>query len=368
MKEKERPKKETAGGSDDIFNAEPQPENKNVTVSSGPYLETLPVAGMTAGEIRRKFKDRFDIDDEAAIIINGNDANEDTKLNAGEALMFVRHAGEKGGVVVEDTTATVTTPEGTRLKMKLPDLLARITPDMSTGPCILPTGVKSVLSRGPITLFIYEQAPSIQKFRWIAANSPRPYGPGTKYRDVRIALPYLIILSPFTRLNGQPQLLMGDECFFRNEPLRRLSDKLHFPALLNCSKFEQPTRSQALSWICTQYLKQTEDMASPDMGRRYAASFEAVRYCLLETGFNLSSENHEGNSWFNASKTIDKRISTIERWEEETKKDPMFVLDVNWIDTEYSVEEMANRIFNRYNASELTVRNSGDLERIIKQG
>lgn len=371
-KQKEKLGKPAPGGGDPIFDAEPA-ENKNVSVSSGPYLEELPVAGKTVGEIRRKFKDRFDIDDKAQAIINGDIADESAVLKAGEALMFVRHAGEKGTqVLVEEATATATTPEGGTRKMRLETLINRITPTMDTGPCILPTGVKAVFSRGQTTVWVWERPPGIQKLSWIKPESPVPYGPGTLYRSVRIGLPYLIIFAVFGRdEEGMPYVVKTDECFFRTEPLGSLSDKLMFPGLLNCSKFNNVGKEhpmQPLSWICTQYLKATKGMKSKDPAERFTASFEAVRYCLLETAFNLSSEYHEGNSWFGASKKVDKRIETVEAWEKATAEDPLFVLDVPWINTNRTVKEIAERIFDRTGATDTSVKSAADLARVINNG
>jgi hypothetical protein len=377
MKEKvrtEQQKSASPGDAASIFDAVPEPENKNVSVSSGPYLETVPVAGKSVGEVRKRFADRFDIDKESTAIVDGKDAKEDYILKAGEALMFVRHAGEKGGwhsVTISGEKAQAVSPEGEKHSLDLDKLIERITPQMSTGPCILPTGVKAVLSRGHITILVWEKAPAIQRLSWIASDSPSPYGPGTKYRNVRIALPYLVIFAVFGRdSSGHPCIVRSDECFFRNEPLKSLADELCYPGLLNCSKFAaaETDLRYPLSWICTQHLKPTKGMNSKDNGERYAAGLEAVRYCLLETSFNLSSEHHEGNSWYGASKEIDPRIATVERWEEETVKDPLFVLDVPWIKTGHSVTQVAERIFKRLNATDTSVKTSSDLARIINNG
>lgn len=377
MKEKKRSEQQKpasgGGDGDSIFDATPEPENKNVTVSSGPYLETLPVAGMSVAQVRRKFKDRFDIDQESTAIINGDDADEETILKAGEALMFVRHAGEKGGpetVTIEGATATATSPEGETKRMRLESLVGRMTPGMDTGVLALPTGTKAVLSRGHTTIMVWERPPGVQKLSWIAPNSPQPYGPGTKYRNVHIALPYLVIFAPFRKYDdGHYYLLKQDECFFATKPITKLSDELCFPGLLNCSKFGDSTNEgQPLSWICTQYLKSTPQMSSTDPGERMCAGLEAVRYCLLETSFNLSSEHHEGNSWYNATKTVDKRIATVEAWEAATKEDPLFVLDVPWKKTNRSVKAIADRMFKRLGASDLSVKSSSDLVRIINNG
>jgi hypothetical protein len=67
-----------------------------VTVSHWPYCERLPVGEMTVGEIRRRYADRFDIDPQSVATLDGNEADAETVVAAGQTLMFVRRAGEKG--------------------------------------------------------------------------------------------------------------------------------------------------------------------------------------------------------------------------------------------------------------------------------
>ena len=98
MNEQIRPHAERTGapgGSAGFFEND-DPFNRLVTVSSGPYLEQLPVGNSTVGEIRRRFADRFDIDPHAQAVLDGNLAGDDTLVRAGQALMFTRRAGEKG--------------------------------------------------------------------------------------------------------------------------------------------------------------------------------------------------------------------------------------------------------------------------------
>ena len=83
----------------------------------------------------------------------------------------------------------------------------------------------------------------------------------------------------------------------------------------------------------------------PLVGRDARRGFEALRKCLLETGFNYSSEDNEGSSWFTESTHINPRISTIENWVEATQEDPMFVLEVPWLKTGMSVRQMVDRMF-----------------------
>ena len=68
------------------------------TVIHGTYAETLPVAQMSVAQVRSRFADLLDIHPEATAIIDGEPAEDDTVVQAGQNLMFVRRAGEKGAV------------------------------------------------------------------------------------------------------------------------------------------------------------------------------------------------------------------------------------------------------------------------------
>jgi hypothetical protein len=66
------------------------------SVSSGVYAEQIPVAGMTVGDIRRRYADRFDIDPESQAVVDGQDVGDDVVLGVGQSLMFTHRSGEKG--------------------------------------------------------------------------------------------------------------------------------------------------------------------------------------------------------------------------------------------------------------------------------
>jgi ATP-dependent 26S proteasome regulatory subunit len=100
MEKENKPKETPASGGNplgDPFNQTGAPGN--VTVSVGPYVENLPVAGKTVGEIRRRFKDRLDIDDRSQAILDGNEVGNDTAVVEGMTLMFIHKSGEKGGPI-----------------------------------------------------------------------------------------------------------------------------------------------------------------------------------------------------------------------------------------------------------------------------
>jgi hypothetical protein len=267
---------------------------------------------------------------------------------------------------IEGTQVTVTSPEGKTAGMSLEALIGKIAPPrMDTRGAVLPDGVKAVLSRGSLTILVHQTPPGVHNLRWIANDSTENFGPGTKYRQVRIALPYLIVLAVFgPGEKGELQLTGRNECFFRTEPLASVDDELLYPALLNISKFPNPD-GHPLAWICTEKLQRAKLAREPDINKRIQSGVEALLQCLLATGFNRSSEHHEGNSWFTESCKADSRIATVEAWEKATDEDPLFVFDVPWLKTNHTVRQVAERTFDHLNATGPTIKTSSDLARIV---
>lgn len=227
-------------------------------------------------------------------------------------------------LLIKGTQVQATSPEGQTAKISIEDWLARVAPArMDTGDAILPDGVKAVLSRGVATLWFPQSPPRTYGFKWIARDSPVRFGNGTQYRQVRIALPYLIVMAVFAPgENGLPQLsLQHNEAFFRNAPMESLDDEICFPALLNCSRLDPP-QGRPLSWICTQHLPRQSLVKEKDTSRRLRAGLRALLHCLLEIGFNDSSEQHEASSWFSESRRVDPRLATVEDWEAASAADP----------------------------------------------
>ena len=100
MKEKQQPRLgpsgPTSGGLFDdggLFDAEAA---GMATVHHGAYVEQLPVANMTVGEVRERFRDRLDIHPEAQAVMGGSFVGDDRSVLAGEVVTFVRPAGAKG--------------------------------------------------------------------------------------------------------------------------------------------------------------------------------------------------------------------------------------------------------------------------------
>jgi hypothetical protein len=61
-------------------------------------MERLPVGNLTVGEIRLRFGDRLDIDPHSQAVLDGQEVDDSTRVSVGQALTFVRKAGEKGNL------------------------------------------------------------------------------------------------------------------------------------------------------------------------------------------------------------------------------------------------------------------------------
>ena len=86
-------------GAGSIFADDEEDSPQLVTVSSGPYAEHLPVGNMTVSAIRGRFSDRLDIDPRSIAVVDGHDVGDDTVVTAGQVLMFMHRAGEKGNTL-----------------------------------------------------------------------------------------------------------------------------------------------------------------------------------------------------------------------------------------------------------------------------
>jgi len=266
-------------------------------------------------------------------------------------------------IKINEKTIQAVSPEGQTASISLEQLFEAAAPSgMNTRGIVLPDGVKLIDSRGPITLWVHETPPRVYGFKWIAKDSPSRFGRGTKYETVRIALPYLVVIASF-----EGSMLGGsNECFFRTRPLENEDDDLCYPALLNCSKFT-PQEGRPLSWICTANLGPGSRLPCRQPKQRMRTGFRALLHCLLETGFNYSSEDHEGSSWFTETvgAKVDPRIAGVEAWAKASQEDPLFVLDVPWLKTGLSVRGVVDRMFQLRKVQQRRVLSAADVARIV---
>jgi hypothetical protein len=69
---------------------------RHVEVIHGVYSHSLPLVGMTVAQARDELTHRMNIDPDAVSVVDGQEVDENTVLQEGQVLNFVKRAGEKG--------------------------------------------------------------------------------------------------------------------------------------------------------------------------------------------------------------------------------------------------------------------------------
>jgi len=248
-------------------------------------------------------------------------------------------------LLIHNGQVVLSTEEGQQLTRPESQLL-----DMLRGEFVppwtqaaLPDGVKFYDWRPPFLVVVHQTPPHVRLLRWIAPDSPVPFGEGVVYRNVRLSLPYMITFAVYQLQPGDGLYLTDtNELYFRNEPLRSRTDTLGYPSLLNISRVETPLREK--TWICTQYL---EHLATDWPGQ-----LQELLEHTFNGGFNLSSENHEGASWYGVSAGVHPDLHPVERWEQATRANDAFALGVPWKPVPLDVNEVIEAIFLECNQAQ----------------
>ncbi len=226
-------------------------------------------------------------------------------------------------LIIANGKVSLKTEEGQTIERPEADLCAMFLRE-SRAPIdglALPDGVKFLRWSEPYLLVVHQHPPFCRSLRWIANDSPVDFGPGTKYRKVRLSMPYAITFALYYQRGEQLFLTSYNELYFRNEPLRSKSDLLCYPALLNVSIIKTPKRLR--SWICTQHLHNTPSMDwTAQLGNLVTHTWDGA--------FNRSSERHEGLSSWGFSQGIHPDLHPVERWEQASKQDDAFALSLPW--------------------------------------
>jgi len=241
-------------------------------------------------------------------------------------------------LTIQKGKVLLTTEEGQRLERTEAQLVEMLRGEFlpPLKNAALPDGIKFYDWRPPLLLVVHQLPPHVRQVRWIANNSPVRHGPGTRYRKVRLSIPYAVTFVLYAQ-QGDGLVLAGwNELYFRNEPLRSRTDTLGYPALLNVSRIPTPKRDRA--WICTQYLEIPE-------GSDWTGQLQALLDHVWNGGFNLSSEDHEGASWFGESKGIHPDLHPVEKWERASAANDAFALGVPWKPVPLTVHEIMESVF-----------------------
>ena len=182
-------------------------------------------------------------------------------------------------------------------------------------PGAIPEGVRFIQQRDDSTALVIEEKPQVRTLKWIDEKSKVPFGPGARYREVRLAFPFVVLIVV---LRGGA-LTGFQQCFYRRSALRQLDDELLFPNLYNVAKAYKQT-----CWLCLANMR--KDLAPLSWENKV----REIRSELWAASFNRSSEMHEGMSYWQAKTQVaaDPRVASLAAWEEASREEPTFPLSV----------------------------------------
>lgn len=179
----------------------------------------------------------------------------------------------------------------------------------------IPDGVRFIRQCGETVILVLEEQPQVRTVRWLRDGKSAPFGRGAVYETVRLAFPFVVTIVAF-RDGG---LTGHQQCFYRTEPLTRIADPLLLPNLYNVANgYGQQC------WLCLANLQ--IDLRP----RPWHDKVREIRRHMWGAGFNRSSEVHEGMSYWGVMRTLDRRIATLEAWQQATRDDRFFPLKVPW--------------------------------------
>lgn len=203
-------------------------------------------------------------------------------------------------------------------RVGLRELIAEIERRSTRSPScrIVPERVRAWVEKGDCVALAIELKPGPRSVRWLAEDSPAPFGRRARYRALlRLSFPYVVVLAVFSHGALTPL----SQLYYRAHPLTDRDDELLLPNLPNVA------RGYGLEcWVCLVGMR--DDL----VGRSWSEKVEAIAAHVFGAGFNRSAEMHEGNSYADAARELDPRLASVEAWAEATARQPMFALDVPW--------------------------------------
>ncbi len=214
---------------------------------------------------------------------------------------------------------------------------------------VLPAGVRKWMERGDTTAVAVELPPQARMVRWLADGSRAPFGRGARYERYFVSFPYVELLLVFRQggLTGYQQL------YYRTAPLDE-GEELLLPNLFNVANgYDQQC------WLCLANLRDVSRLAWP-------AKLQAVVEHVFGAAFNRSSEVHERNSLWGAmvAAKLDPRVASIEAWQEATRANPRFALEVPWKPANTTVTAELHRMLDQV-AGPITIDDAEDLGAVV---
>lgn len=190
------------------------------------------------------------------------------------------------------------------------------------GP-VLPVGTRWYARGGKREFLVVEEPPRVRRL----TVNPRGGLTEEETRHLRLAFPYLVYLMSF--LDREPAEV---KLFFRTGNLASPDDRLLFPSLPNV-QYARGHRAEGRA--CLRPWPRTS-------GLELAGKVETLLSHFWSTGFNLDVEDN----CLARAQALSPVFSSLDSWEEATRQDPLFVLDVAWEESGLTPRSVMTRVFS----------------------
>ncbi len=204
-------------------------------------------------------------------------------------------------------------------EVSLESLISKIEREKIQTP-ILPNGTKYYFKGNDIEIIIMEQLPQTRSVFWIDEKAKKLSSLSRKERRLflfNLSFPYIVFVFIFWRGN-----ILKTKVFYRNDSLTSLKNKLYHTNLQNvyCGSSE----------IC---------MRTNTQGESLKRQFEIFLESFWQFSFNEDLGN-DSDFCLSKKEINDKRINSVQNWQDATKKNPSFITKINWVKSEFTVENL----------------------------
>jgi hypothetical protein len=214
-------------------------------------------------------------------------------------------------------------------RVLLGDLTAKMVEKrMSTMPTqtpLLPVGSKAYFRRGNKEILVFEQPPTIR--------SVAIYNDEKRYQ---LAFPYVIYV--FCLEDGYMPNYRSS-IFFRNAPMASMDDKLLVCCMTHAYvEDHRDNIDKRIGAVCMQGNFSTSD----PLEKKIVANLGYY----WETYFNVESDHNDFFTGLMKMEKVDKSVSSVAAWQRRSEEDPLFALQVPWVDAGITVQQAVDRAFN----------------------
>ena len=203
------------------------------------------------------------------------------------------------------------------LSEKLWDSMQQMKEKQDDSPYIMPKNCRMAYTKGTRTVLLIENEPQVRTVEFteaLVSDHEKACAVGSSGGNYRfnLAFPYVYFFVVFE--NARFHYM---EVFFRNKPLLSMREHVYYAPLPNIHRNKGPEYTPMC--MGEEFKAQfNDDQSIANQGNYVIAHF-------WQAAFN----SHLGK--FGCEKTeLDERIRDYARWQEETAKNPLFVLEVKW--------------------------------------